>query len=190
VTGSTTSTGFPTTNALQPSNGGGQDAFVTKINPAGSAFVYSTYLGGSGTDFGFGIAVDGSGNAYVTGGTFSTNFPATNYNGGGYDAFVTKINAAGSTRVYSTYLGGAGDDFGVGIAVDGMGNAYVTGFTSSTNFPTATPVQASNSGGNDAFVTKISAAGSDLVYSTYLGGFQNDVGWGIAVNGGKIYGTG
>ena len=89
---------------------------------------------------------------------------------------MTKINAAGSALVYSTYLGGSGNDYGNGIAVDGSGNAYVTGSTESTNFPTANPLQASNGGSSDAFVTKINAAGSALVYSTYLGGSGSDVG--------------
>src|SRR5712691_11698552 len=160
--------------------------------------VYSTYLGGSGFDSGWGIAVDGSGNVYVTGSAQSTNFPTANplqpsFGGGTFqidgDAFVTKINAAGSARVYSTYLGGGGGDDGDGIAVDGSGYAYVTGTTSSTNFHTVNPLQASNAGGTftgtfgDAFVTKINAAGSALVYSTYLGGSGNDYGNGIAVDG-------
>jgi hypothetical protein len=196
ITGYTTSTNFPTINPLQPSYGGGiADAFVTKINAAGSALVHSTYLGGSGLDSGRGIAVDGSGNAYVTGSTGSTNFPILNAlqasYGGGQDAFVTKINAAGSAYGYSTYLGGSGTDFGIGIAVDGSGNAYLAGYTVSTNFPTANLLQASNAGGSDAFVTKINAAGLVLVYSTYLGGKENDLVFGIAVDGsGNAYVTG
>jgi hypothetical protein len=202
VTGQASSTNFPTTNPPQASFGGGAfDAFVTKINAAGSALVYSTYLGGSGDDYGNGIAVDGSGNAYVTGQTSSTNFPTTNpiqgtYGGSGGsefpgDAFVTKINAAGSALLYSTYLGGSGDDQGNRIAVDGSGNAYVTGWTTSTNFPTANPVQANYGGSEDAFVTKINAAGSVLVYSTYLGGNVGEQGNGIAVDGsGNAYVTG
>jgi hypothetical protein len=195
VTGETTSTNFPTTNPIQSNFGGFVDVFVTKISADGSAKVYSTYLGGSGTDEGRGIAVDGAGNAYVTGLTSSTNFPIANplrvSNGGGYDAFVTKINAAGSALVYSTYLGGSGDDYGRGIAVDGAGNAYVTGYTYSLNFPTTNPLQASNGGATDVFVTKINAAGSALVYSTYLGGSGDDQSRGIAVNGaGNAYVTG
>jgi hypothetical protein len=198
VTGSTNSTNFPTTNPLQASNGGGKDTFVTKINAAGLALVYSTYLGGSGDDAGAGIAVDGAGNAYVTGYTNSTNFPTANplqaSNGGGIngDAFVTKINAAGSALVYSTYLGGSGNDSCASIAVDGSGNAYVTGTTSSPNFPTTNPLQASYGGGlQDAFVTKINATGSAVVYSTYLGGGGQDSGTSIAVDSvGNAYVTG
>jgi hypothetical protein len=196
VTGTTASTNFPTTNPLQASNGGVGDAFVTKINAAGSALVYSTYLGGSGNDEGRGIAVDGAGNAYVTGTTTSTNFPTASplqasYGGSYVEAFVTKINSLGNALLYSTYLGGSGGDEGRSIAVDGAGNAYVTGTTASTNFPTANPLQASNGGGADAFVTKINAAGSTLVYSTYLGGSGQDGGNGIAVDGsGNAYVTG
>jgi len=197
VVGETSSTNFPTTSPLQPSNGGGgyYDVFVAKLNAAGSALVYSTYLGGSGSDVGCGIAVDSAGNAYVTGGTSSTNFatasPLQASFGGVYDAFVAKLNAAGSALVYSTYLGGSFDDYGYGIAVDSAGNAYVTGHTYSTNFPTASPLQAANRGGYNAFVAKLNAAGSALLYSTYVGGSGSDVGYGIAVDsGGNAYVTG
>jgi hypothetical protein len=187
VTGYTQSTNFPTANPLQASNATTSiffygNAFVTKINAAGSVLVYSTYLGGSGDDHGYSIAVDTGGKAYVTGFTLSRNFPIAHAlqasNGGSYDAFVTKINGAGSALVYSTYLGGNGVDSGNGIVVDGSGSAYVTGATSSTNFPTGSALQASNGGGNDAFVTKINGAGSALVYSTYLGGNGDDYGYG------------
>jgi plastocyanin len=196
VTGSTGSANFPTANALQAANAGGSDAFVVKVNAAGSALVYSTYLGGSGLDQAWGIAVDLAGNAYVTGDTVSTNFPTTNplqatHGGGTSDAFVAKVNAAGSALVYSTYLGGSGGDQGQGIAVDASGSAYVTGLTSSTNFPTANPLQAANGGANDAFVAKLNTAGSALVYSTYLGGSGDDFGDGIAVDAlGNAYVTG
>jgi len=196
VTGYTESTNFPTASPLQATYGGGHDIFVAKLNPAGSALVYSTYLGGYYTDWGYGIAVDSSGNAYVTGYT-SGNFPTASplqasHGGGGSDAFVAKLNAAGSALVYSTYLGGSGDDRGVGIAVDSSGNAYVTGSTTSTNFPTASPLQAANGGGTyDAFVAKLNAAGSALVYSTYLGGSGRDEAAGIAVDAsGSAYVTG
>src|SRR2546425_5612407 len=138
--------------------------------------VYSTYLGGSGLDQGFGIAVDASGNAYVTGLTASTDFPTTTgafrtTSGGSQDVFVTKLNPAGSALVYSTYIGGSGDDGGFGISVDALGNAYVTGFTTSTNFPT-TPgaFQTSFSGWSRGFVTKLNPTGTGLGYSSYLGG--------------------
>src|SRR5260370_5871111 len=148
---------------------------------------YSTYLGGNSTDNGGGIAVDSSGNAYVIGSTISPNFPTKNpfqaSLGGNADVFVTKFSADGQSLVYSTYLGGNGDDFpGRIIAVDSSGNAYVTGNTSSTNFPTKNPFQATYGGNVDAFVTKLSADGQSLIYSTYLGSGDNDVGFGIAVD--------
>ena len=200
VTGSTTSTNFPTTaNPLQPTSGGGNDAFVTKFNVAGNALVYSTYLGGSAGDSGNGIAVDAAGNAYVTGVTSSTNFPTTANPlqsacapcPKGTDAFVTKFNAAGNALVYSTYLGGAGSDYGFGIAVDAFRNTYVTGYTS-FGFPISNPLQPTFGGGlDDAFVTKLNAAGSAVMFSTYLGGANEDQGYGIAVDAvGNAYVTG
>ncbi len=201
VTGETASTDFPTKNPLQPSYGGGSfDAFVAKLNPAGSALGYSTYLGGTGQDGGNGIAVDSGGNAYVTGVTASTDFPVTPgalqtvCNSGCSphgDAFVAKLNPAGSALAYSTYLGGNGPDYGYGIAVDTAGNVYVTGGTSSTDFPTMSPLQPAFGGGEDGFVAKIDPAGSALVYSTYLGGSGADSGNGIAVDSaGNAYITG
>jgi hypothetical protein len=195
VTGWTGSTNFPTMNPLQPANAGNGDAFVAKLSPAGSALVYSTYLGGSGFELGQGIAVDTSGNAYVTGYTTSTDFPTMNplqpANGGGADAFVAKLNPTGSALVYSTYLGGSGDDYGSGIAVDNSGNVYVTGNTDSTNFPTMNPFQPDLAGDTNVFVAKLNPTGSALVYSTYLGGSGTDYGNGIAVDSsGNAYVTG
>jgi len=142
-------------------NGGG-DAFVTKLNAAGTALVYSTFLGGSANDAGFGIAVDAAGRAYVTGSTFSPDFPTTpgapgtTFSGGQLDAFVTSLNAAGTALAYSTFLGGSGNDQGIGIAVDAASNAYVTGFTSSADFPTIPGAfDTTFNGGDDAFVTKL-----------------------------------
>ncbi len=204
VTGTTSSTDFPTTaGAFQTVNKGGQDIFVTKLNAADGAVVYSTYLGGSGTDVGVSISVDTSGNAYVTGYTNSADFPVTGAlqatRNGGYDAFVAKISPDGTSLVYSTYLGGNGDDFGQSIRVIGSGKfqvgagtAYVTGYTNSTNFPTTSGAfQTNNNGGYDAFVTKITPDGTGLVYSTYLGGSDKDVGVGIEWNeDGNVYVTG
>jgi len=203
VTGFTQSTNFPTTTgAFQTSLGGTQNAFVTKLNASGTALLYSTYLGGSGNmgDGGYGIALDGSGNAYVTGGTNSTNFPTTagafqtSFVGGRVEAFVTKLNATGTALIYSTYLGTSDsqDDPAYGIAVDGSGNAFVTGYTNSTIFPTTIGAyQTSNAGGSDAFVTKLNATGTALIYSTYLGGTGIDIGNAIAVDAsGNAYVTG
>jgi hypothetical protein len=142
--------------------------------------IYSTYLGGNLDDAGNSIAVDNAGNAYVTGNTNSNNFPTKNplqpANGGSSTAFVTKINAAGSALVYSTYLGGSGGDSSYGIAVDSAGNAYVTGFTASTNFPTKNPLQPANAGALDAFVAKI----KDQHWFTPLIWAEATVTWGRA----------
>jgi hypothetical protein len=197
VTGLTYSIDFPTTpSVFQTTCGGGcaggwYDAFVTQVNPAGSALIYSTYLGGSSGDDGAAIAVDRSGNAYVTGFTKSTDFPTMtplqSVLRGTNDAFVTKINSSGSALLYSTYLGGSADDFGTGIAVDTYGSAYVTGYTTSTNFPTVKPLQATNGGLSDAFVVKLNPLGSHFAYSTYLGGSGDDHGYGIAQHAGNAY---
>lgn len=198
ITGKTSSTDFPTASPAQGSNAGIRDAFVTKVNATGTAIVYSTYFGGSNTDIGYGIAVDATGNAYVTGETFSDDFPTLSpiqgsRGGGSGDAFVVKINAAGTALIYSTYLGGSSRDIGWAIDVDGSGSAYMNGETASTDFPTASPFQGSKGSTDfrrDAFVTKVNAAGT-LVYSTYLGGTADDTGYDIAVDGsGNAYITG
>jgi len=223
VTGGTSSSDFPTTpgafSTTYHYQNHDEEAFVTKLTPSGAALVYSTYLGGSGYssntyygyaangfDYGGGITVDGAGAAYVTGGTSSGDFPTTpgafsttyhkqklNYNG---EAFVTKLAPSGGTLVYSTYLGGSGSEGGSGIAVDGSGAVYVTGSTSSGDFPT-TPGAFSTAYHNqnsdaEAFVTKLAPSGAALVYSTYLGGSgYGDYGTGIAVDGaGAAYVTG
>jgi len=198
VTGYTKSTDYDVTpGAFQTTKGGRQDVFVTKLNETGTALVYSTYIGGSGYEVGYGIAVDGSGNAYVTGYTDSPDYDVTpgafqTTKGGYRDVFVTKLNETGTALVYSTYIGGSGGDEGYGIAVDGSGNAYVTGYTYSTDYDvTPGAFQTTNGGGRDVFVTKLNATGTALVYSTYIGGSNNDEGYGIAVDGsGYAYVTG
>ncbi len=202
VTGETDSSEFPTTpGVFQPISGGGGafggDVFVAKLNPTGTALIYGTYLGGEDNDYGYAIAVDGSGNAFVAGYTESGNFPVTggalsSALQGAIDGFVAKINPSASALLYSTYLGGAGDDFCRGLAVDGSGNAFVTGRTDSANFP-ATPgaAQPLLGGYDDAFVAKVNAAGSGLVYGTYLGGGNTDEGYAVAVDGsGRAFVTG
>jgi hypothetical protein len=195
VTG-VTGGGFPVSPGTYQTSFGGDfdDAFVIKLNPAGTALVYSTYLGGSGVDEGKGIAVDSSGNAYVTGYT-TGNFPTTagayqtTLGGGAANAFVAKLNPTGSTLIYSTYLGGSADTVGLGIALDSLGNAYVTGYTAG-NFPTTAGAYQSAYGGGffDVFVTKLNAAGSALIYSTYLGGNGDDEGLSLAVDSsGNVY---
>ncbi|HKR13626.1 MAG TPA: SBBP repeat-containing protein [Pyrinomonadaceae bacterium] len=202
VVGQTTSTNFPTINAIKPaidpSESCSQDGFVTKINPAAIGFVFSTYLGGNKCDRANAVATDAAGNVYVTGETDSANFPIANAfqpapgNPSGKDAFATKISTSGSLA-YSTYLGGSGDDTGHAVAVDASSNAYITGNTTSTNYPTTSAVQPTGGAdfGGDAFVTKLNSVGSSLVYSTYLGGSSTDTGRGIAVDTtGNAYVTG
>ena len=158
VTGTTSSADFPTVNALQPTYGGGTDAFVLKIRPEGGSLIYSTYLGGSGRDESFGITADTEGAAYVTGWTFSPDFPpAILGSGGNGDAFVAKLDPNGRRTVYATKLGGGQTDAGHAIGVDLADGAYVTGFTYSADFPTQQPLQAPGSSDTitDAFVTKL-----------------------------------
>jgi beta-propeller repeat-containing protein len=200
VTGQTRSTDFPTsTGAHDTTLTGTVDIFVTKLNAAGTGLIYSTYLGGSGSldESSSAIAVDTTGSAYITGFTGSSDFPTTSgafdtTNGPPPDAFVTKLNAAGTGLLYSTYLGGDGQDNGRGIAVDSAGSAYVTGDTASTDFPTSAGAFATTLDGiSDAFVTKLNAAGSGLAYSTYLGGGDREIGFDIAVDtAGSAYVTG
>ena len=179
VSGQTTSPNYPTAAGPSPIINGVADAFVVKLNAAGTALIYSTVFGGSGSESARGVTVDAHGNAYATGFTSSIDFPTVHpiqaaYGGGPHDAFVAKLNAAGSAFVYSTYLGGTLDETGYGIAVK-HGSAYVTGVTNSANIPTANPLQQFNAGGYDAFVTRVNRAGTQLVYSTYLGGSGDDV---------------
>jgi len=196
VVGTAGSRDFPTTlGAFQPVFAGGDtisgvpsDAFLTKLNPTGTGLVYSTYLGGSGNDFGSGITLDALGNAYVTGRTDSPVFPTTPaafqplppppvVNGGvvNFNAFVTKFSPTGSALVYSTLLGGSKFDAATGVAVDAHGNAYVSGFTDSSDFPTTPgafqPTVDFALNPPRIFVTKLDPTGSTLVYSTYLGSF-------------------
>jgi len=210
VVGSTYSPNFPvSTSAFQSKSNGtatpSTNVFIAKVNPTGTALVYSTYLGGSGIpgyftgDIGTGVAIDGTGNAYVTGYTYSTDFPTTK---GAYltsnpstktyhqSGFVTKFNSTGTALEYSTYLGGTAIDSGAGIAVDSAGDAYVVGSASSTDFPTtAGAFQTTNkalttNGWYDAFVAKFNPEGSALLYSTYLGGSSfGATGFGIAIDG-------
>ncbi len=188
VVGQTSSTSFPTAAAFQSTNRAAAlatsavgNAFVTKLNSAGSALVYSTYLGGSVNDDAQAVAVDSSGNAYVSGYTYSSDFPTANAfqpqnqtNGHGANAFVTKFNAAGSGLTYSTYLGGSTNSQATGVALDAADNAYISGFTDSTDFPTVEPLQATNNAAShmtsNAFISVLDAAGSALEFSTYLGG--------------------
>ena len=212
VTGVTNSADYPTTNgalrqtvpAANPSSTDKANCFITKFNSSGSALVYSTYLYGGKKEGCTSIAVDAAGAAFVTGGTDSTDFPTsegavqTNYRLGTeaqqYDAFVAKLNPAGSQLVYSTFLGGSGNDLGTSIAIDAQGNAYVTGTTtSSQNFPitqgAARPTYGGHGGNEqwtrwgDAFAAKLNPTGTQLLYSTYIGGNKDEMAFSIAVDG-------
>ena len=199
VTGGTASVAdFPTTAGAYQASGNLTDAFFTKLNPTGTGIVYSTFLGGSGTERANGIGIDAAGNAIIAGQTNALDFPTKNavqpLHGGGFDAFVAKFDPAASgnaSLLFSTFLGGTGDDVGRALAVDPSGRIYVTGATASnTTFPIANAVQPTYGGGTfDAFVTKLNAAGTTRLYSSFLGGTgaegtlpNNQGGSGIAVS--------
>lgn len=194
VCGSTTSTNFPVISGSFQTKygGGGADAFVVKFNTMGSDLIYSTYLGGgissyTALDVATGIAFDTTGNAYVAGYTSSTNFPIRNafqstYAGGDSDAFVTKIRADGTDILYSTFFGGSSSDAAYGLAVDAQHTMCITGETTSTNLPLANALETELNGGIDAFAAKLSAGGTNLIFSTYLGGTGADVGYAIAID--------
>ena len=197
LTGSTWSTDFPTLNAYD-SSAYGQDAFVTKLSASGNSLVYSTYLGGSGEyDIGHGIAIDQSSNVYIVGKTRSADFPTLNAFDSmidefeGADAFVTKLSSSGNSLIYSTYLGSGDLDDAFAIAVDTAGSSYVTGFTGYSDFPIVNAFDSTWDDPQDVFVTKFSPNGSSLVYSTFLGGSFAETGLGIVVDGlGSAYVTG
>jgi hypothetical protein len=190
VTGVTNSEDFPTTvGAFGAILSGDRDVVVAKLDPSGAALRYATYLGGSSSDWGNGLAVDGEGNAFVVGYTNSENFPTTTgsfdetYNGGYWDAFAAKLDSAGRTLAYSTFLGGEAVDNGQDIALDGSGCLFLTGNTSSGDFPTtAGAYDTIHNGGYDVFVTKLDPASGRLDYSTFLGGELADYGYGIALD--------
>jgi hypothetical protein len=195
VIGTTDAVGLPTTGPpFQAALGGGSDAFLAEVGPTGS-LLYLSYLGGAANDAGAGIAVDAGGSVYVSGETSSVDFPTAGSplqaaNAGSRDAFVAKLSPA-SGLVYSTYLGGTGDDIGRGLVLDASGNVCLTGQTTSAGFPTAgSPIQPSLAGQNDAFVATLSPA-AGLIESTFLGGSADDEGVGIAIDpAGGLYLTG
>jgi beta-propeller repeat-containing protein len=193
VTGDTQSSDFPVVNAYQPNLVGTSDIFITKISPSGSSIVYSTFLGGERTEAGFGIAVDTPGNVYVVGDTQSFAYPTANPSqaacvpspdGGCYDAIVSALSSDGSSLIYSTYLGGNSVEWidrAFSIVVDSTSTAFVSGMTGSNNFPIMNAYQSIYGGQIDAFVTKYNSTGQ-MLYSTYFGGSNSEVGYSIALN--------
>jgi len=193
VTGGTDSIDFPVSVDAFDTTLGFRDVILLKLNPAGSMFVYSTYLGGQDDEFDPSLAIDDEGCVYVTGTTVSNDFPITPGSFDGvrkakvYEAFVTKLNATGSGLLYSTYFGGSNDDRTNSIAVDQYGNAYVVGYSNSADLPvTPNAFRPNRSGENDTFLTELNANGSALVYSTYFGGTDNEYGTSIAIDGNGI----
>jgi hypothetical protein len=197
VGGRAASRDFPRVTPAQAVHGGDTiDGFVTKIHSSGTFIIYSTFVGGSDRDTVTGLAVDASGSAHVAGFTGSSNFPSVNAlqgDAGGYDAFVTRLSPSGSAIIFSTVLGGSGQDLAWGLALDSRGNVYVTGEAGSTDFPLVRPLPSSFGTGvaGDVFVTKLSAGGRSILYSTYLGGDNLEFGAAVAVDGaGNAYVTG
>jgi uncharacterized protein (TIGR03437 family) len=192
ISGYTDSSDLPLQNPGQAARGAG-DAFVAKFNSSGTALLYATYLGGTGLDRANDVATDSAGNAFITGWTRSSDFPTlgsfqSGAAGGGGDVFVTKLPPSGSPLLYSTYVGGNGDDLGTAISVDGQGAAYVTGGTTSTIFPVLRPIQSQNRGSFDAFLFKLNPAGHSLEYSTLLGGSMDELSSTIAIDSaGSVY---
>jgi len=186
ITGRTASSNFPTVNPMQGTIGGSEDSFIAKLNSTGDALIFSTYLGGSNNDRASGIVIDFDLNVYVTGWTSSTDFPIENpiqgTYGGNNDAYILKLNESGASLIYSTYLGGNSDDRASSIAVDDEGNAYITGNTSSSNFPTHNAYQGTFGGSWDIILAKIDNLGNSLIYSTYLGSTNGETGWDIDIN--------
>jgi len=191
VAGRTWSQDFPTTEgAYQTTHPGGSfSAYVTKLDASGSGLVYSTFLGGDDDDMAWALAVDGFGNVFVVGSTGSSNFPTTDaafqttYPGGEFSGFVTKLNPSGASLIYSTFLGGSGADSSFGAAVNASGNAYVAGLSYSPDFPTTeSAYQTTPPGGlPSGYMTKLDASGASLVYSTFLGGQDDDLASAMAV---------
>ncbi|HZH33221.1 MAG TPA: SBBP repeat-containing protein, partial [Pyrinomonadaceae bacterium] len=189
LVGATNSADFPLANAIQPVLGGGNDAFVARFNEGGASLAYSTFLGGGVNDSATSVAVDSGGNAYVAGNTASLNFPVQNplqpncSSCGSFinDAFVTKLNADGSVRIYSTFLGGSAAENATNIEVDSQNRAVVVGSTGSNNFPVLDAIQPAIASGSDGFIAQIKSDGSNFVYSTYYGGSGSETINGVTI---------
>ncbi len=186
IAGTTWSENFPTWNCYSPSRAGKYDAFIGKLSSSGSALLYSTYLGGGGFDFGNDVAVDKTGTAYITGFTLGEGFPELNplYERRDEDgtAFLTRLSPSGSALLFSTCWGTPGGEEGMVVSLDPMGCIYLSGITGSVDFPLRNPFQSQKSGRMDIFIVKISPSGSDIIYSTYLGGLDYEKPFGLAIN--------
>ena len=195
VTGYTEGGNFPRVNAYDDSFNGGEDCFLFKLSPAGNSLEFSTLYGGTGDDFARGIALDADSNIYLTGYTTSSDLPTVNplndTYGGGYDCFVAKFNPSASSLVFATYVGGSGDTEGWGIAVDSLNQTYVSGITSSSNFPTYNGYDMTYNGGQDSFVFKLNSTGNGFLYSTFIGGSGYERGGSLTIDSfGAVYVTG
>ncbi len=198
VAGHTFSSDFPTTPGVYDrTHNNNPDAFVLKLNPAGTALVYSTFIGGNGTEYCYGLVIDASGNAFVTGGTNSNDFPTAgspydSTHSGEYDVFLFKLGPSGKNLIFSTYIGDTGFDMGRGIRLDGSGYIYIAGNTSSSNYPTTTGAYDRTYGGvSDVFVTKVNVTGDKLIFSTFIGGTAGDKAYALAIDpNGNSYITG
>ncbi len=190
ITGDSESSDFPTTSsAYEQSLNGASDVIVCKLNAAGSDLIYSTFIGGSTWEHGNAIALNDENNAFITGYTYSGDFPTTNgafddsYNGGGPDVFICQLDSAGSNILFSTFIGGSNYDYCYTLALDHENNAYITGFTESSDFPTTIDAYDEGfNGDNDVFVCKLNNDGSNLLYSTFIGSSNNDYSYSIALD--------
>jgi len=190
LVGQTSSTDFPTASAFQASNGGGEDGFLVRLSASGSTLVNGSYLGGSGDDITNDIALDPSGNIYLAGKTASANFPLSgstldNTLDGVTDAFVTKFAADAQSLVYSTYLGGTAGDAALALDANASGEAFLTGYSLSADFPKVLAYDSTYGGGataGDVFVSRLNASGTGLIYSTYVGGTSDEAGLAIQLD--------
>lgn len=195
LAGYTCSPDFPISNAYDPTFNGNRDVFLAKLSANGDSLIFSTFLGGSEDDRCYRMEVDHYFNMYVSGYTYSSDYPLVNAfdncHNGGADVFVSKLSASGESLLYSTFLGGSGTDYGLGLTVDSEGFASITGFTNSSDFPTEYAFDPTYNGSCDAFAAKLSQSGNELIYSTYLGGSYDDNGYAIDVDiEGNAYITG
>ncbi|MDH5646250.1 MAG: SBBP repeat-containing protein, partial [Candidatus Heimdallarchaeota archaeon] len=196
ITGHTDSSGFTMVNPYDPTHRGGYDVFVFKLTADGLGLPFSTFIGGSLNDIAMSIQLDSENNVYITGYTESPNYPVVNaydstYNGGITDVFISKLNSSGSSLLYSTFIGGSFADLAKSLVLDSNNNMYVAGYTYSNDFPMVNPFNDTYGRLNELFVFQLSASGSDLLFSTYVGGIESDFGWDLVLDSSNnIYVTG